>query len=54
MKGMKEMMGNKMIVKIGIKVINDFLKEFDDNRTIGSITQKEIKTVVKTLLEKGR
>jgi len=54
MKGMKEMLGNKMITQLGVKVIRDFLKEFDNNRTIGSITDKEIKVVVKRLLEKNR
>jgi hypothetical protein len=54
MKGIKEMMGTKMITQLGVKVIRDFLKEFDSDRTIGSITDKEIKIVVKTLMEKNR
>lgn len=41
MKGIKESMMSTMVMALITKVLN----EFDDDRTIGSITHKELKSI---------
>ena len=51
-KGLSKLMNSEFFIQAGIDTIKQFLHSFDPNRTLGSITDKEIDSFVRQSINK--